>query len=72
MNGALGGESNGHAKLTWARVRKIRLYYWRNKRPKGTPKHESWVTPAEIAKRLHMSVSAMKAILNGKKAWRKI
>jgi len=65
VNGALAGDSNGRARLTRRRVEILRFYYFTNKRPKGAPKHHSWVTPKEIAQKIGMGVSSVKSMLEG-------
>lgn len=59
------GEKNGRARLTQRRVEILRSYYQINKRPKGAPRHHSWVTPDEIAKRIHMAISSVRSMLDG-------
>lgn len=63
------GEKNGRARLTQRRVEVLRGYYFINRRPPGAPKHHSWVTPYEIAKRLRMAVSSVASMLKGE-TWR--
>lgn len=58
------GEKNGRAKLTPRRVEVLREYYQINRRPPGAPKHPSWVTPYEIAKKIKMSLSSVQSMLN--------
>jgi len=59
------GEKNGRARLTSRRVAILRGYYFINKRPRGAPKHHSWVTPDEIAHRLGMAISSVRSMLEG-------
>lgn len=59
------GEKNGRARLTQRRVEVLRSYYLINKRPRGAPKHHSWVTPDEIARKIGMACSSVRSMLAG-------
>lgn len=59
------GEKNGRARLTRRRVEVLREYYHLHKRPRGAPKHPSWVTPYEIADKIGMAVSSVVSMLKG-------
>lgn len=63
------GEKNGRARLTRRRVEVLREYYRINKRPAGAPKHHSWVTADEIARKIRMAISSVRSMLEGE-TWR--
>jgi len=59
------GSENGRSRLTRKRAEVLREYYRINKRPLGAPRHYSWVTPAEIARKVGMATSTINALLKG-------
>lgn len=65
MNNQIGGENNPKAKLTQRRVQILREYYELHHRPRGAPRHPSFVTVQEISRKIHMAISSVRSMLRG-------